>query len=208
MHKQTKIISALLGAALATANGVAMAESSYGYSTSSPLGTVSANARVNLAVTVPKLILLRVGSASGPVDTITWTGAASWNTNPSPVMDGNNQPADWDGGSPSFNFTAGPTNALAVYAWHNNGSNASLTFTSTTFGAGGPTLANVAVGATGPSPGSTPAHPGGNLGTAAPVNLTSNTLYNGTWTYTLGGTATGWLAGSYSATVTYTATTL
>ena len=204
MNKQTKIIGALLGAALAAASGVAVAESSYGYQ-SSGTGAVQATARVNLAVTVPKLILLRVGSATGTGDTITWTGAASWNTNPSPVTDGNNQAADWDGAQPSINLTSS-TNALAVYAWQNSGSNATLTFTSTAFApTGGPLLSNVAVGASGLNP---PSHPGGTLDAATSVNLITNTLYSGTWTYTLGGSAYTWAAGSYNGAVTYTASAL
>lgn len=205
MNKQTKIIGALLGAALAAASGVAVAESTYGYSAAGT-AAVAANANVKLKVTVPKLILLRVGSAALPVDEIAWTSTTSWTTNPSTVVDGNNQQADWDGALPSFSFT--PTgNALAVYAWHNNGTaGAELTFTGTAFSpTGGPTLAAITVAGTG---GAVPAHPGGNLGTATTTPLTSNYLYSGTWTYTLGGTPTSWVAGSYSGAVLYTATTL
>ena len=43
----------------------AMAESQYGSGT----GTITAQAKVNLSVTVPKLILLRVGSTNTTVDT-------------------------------------------------------------------------------------------------------------------------------------------
>ena len=204
MNKQTKIIGTLLGAALAAASGVALAESTYGYSAAGT-GAVSANASVNLRVAVPKLILLRVGSQAA-VDEITWTNTRSWSTSPTTLVDGNNQAANWDGVAPSLSITS-TTNALAVYAWHNGGAaGATLTFTSTAFApTGGPLLSNVAVGASGLNP---PSHPGGTLDAATPVNLITNTLYSGTWTYTLGGTPASWAAGTYSGSVTYTATTL
>ena len=207
MNKQTKIIGALLGAALAAASGVAVAESSYGYQ-SSGTGAVRATARVNLAVTVPKLILLRVGSQTA-VDEITWTNTPSWSTSPTTLVDGNNQAANWDGVAPSLSITS-TTNALAVYAWHNGGAaGATLTFTGIDFTpAGGPTLTNITVADTALGTGTAIAHPGANLGTATAQNLTTNTLYSRTWTYTLGGTPASWAAGTYSGSVTYTATTL
>ena len=205
MNKQTKIIGTLLGAALAAASGVALAESTYGYSAAGT-GAVSANASVNLRVAVPKLILLRVGSQTA-VDEITWTNTPSWSTSPTTLADGNNQAANWDGVAPSLSITS-TTNALAVYAWHNGGAGATLTFTGTDFAAGGPTLTDITVADTVLGTGTAIAHPGANLGTAIAQNLTTNTLYSRTWTYTLGGTPASWAAGTYSGSVTYTATTL
>ena len=207
MKQQTKIIGALLGAALATASSVAVAESTYGYSAAGTATGLQANARVNLSVTVPKLILLRVGSATTPVDTITWASVPSWTGSPA-LVDGSNQPANWNGAAHTFAAPTSTTNALVVYAWHNSGANATLTFTGTPFNAGGPTLANITVADTALGTGTAIAHPGANLGTAAPANLTTNTLYSRTWTYTLGGTPASWAAGAYSGSVTYTATTL
>ena len=202
MNKQTKIIGTLLGAALAAASGVALAESTYGYSAAGT-GAVSANASVNLRVAVPKLILLRVGSQTA-VDEITWTNTPSWSTSPTTLVDGNNQAANWDGVAPSLSITS-TTNALAVYAWHNGGAaGATLTFTGTAFTpAGGPTLTNITVADTALGTGTAIAHPGANLGTATAQNLTTNTLYSRTWTYTLGGTPASWAAGTYSGSVTY-----
>ena len=74
--------------------------------------------------------------------------------------------------------------------------------------AGGPTLTNITVADTALGTGTAIAHPGANLGTATAQNLTTNTLYSRTWTYTLGGTPASWAAGTYSGSVTYTATTL
>ena len=208
MNKQTKIIGAALGLALVTSSTVAVAESQYGYA-SSGAGPVTAQANVKLKVTVPKLILLRVGSQTA-VDEITWTNTPSWSTSPTTLVDGNNQAANWDGVAPSLSITS-TTNALAVYAWHNGGAaGATLTFTGTAFTpAGGPTLTNITVADTALGTGTAIAHPGANLGTAATAqNLTTNTLYSRTWTYTLGGTPASWAAGTYSGSVTYTATTL
>ena len=111
--------------------------------------------------------------------------------------------------APSLSITS-TTNALAVYAWHNGGAaGATLTFTGTAFTpAGGPTLTNITVADTALGTGTAIAHPGANLGTATAQNLTTNTLYSRTWTYTLGGTPASWAAGTYSGSVTYTATTL
>lgn len=207
MNKQTKIIGTLLGAALAAASGVALAESTYGYSAAGT-GAVSANASVNLRVAVPMLILLRVGSQTA-VDEITWTNTPSWSTSPTTLGDGNNQAANWDGVAPSLSITS-TTNALAVYAWHNGGAaGATLTFTGTAFTpAGGPTLTNITVADTALGTGTAIAHPGADLGTVNAQYLTTNTLYSRTWTYTLGGTPASWAAGTYSGSVTYTATTL
>ena len=207
MNKQTKIIGTLLGAALAAASGVALAESTYGYSAAGT-GAVSANASVNLRVAVPKLILLRVGSQTA-VDEITWTNTPSWSTSPTTLVDGNNQAANWDGVAPSLSITS-TTNALAVYSGHKGGAaGATLTFTGRAFTpAGGPTLTNITVADTALGTGTAIAHPGANLGTATAQNLTTNTLYSRTWTYTLGGTPASWAAGTYSGSVTYTATTL
>jgi hypothetical protein len=184
-----------------------VAESQYGYA-SSGVGPVRAQANVKLKVTVPKLILLRVGSQTA-VDEITWTNTPSWSTSPTTLVDGNNQAANWDGVAPSLSITS-TTNALAVYAWHNGGAaGATLTFTGTAFTpAGGPTLTNITVADTALGTGTAIAHPGANLGTATAQNLTTNTLYSRTWTYTLGGTPASWAAGTYSGSVTYTATTL
>ena len=60
-------------AGLALAGGQALAESQYGSGT----GTITAQAKVNLSVTVPKLILLRVGSTDTTIDTVTWASTLS-----------------------------------------------------------------------------------------------------------------------------------
>ena len=76
----------------------AMAESQYGSGT----GTITAQAKVNLSVTVPKLILLRVGSTNTTVDTVTWTSTLSIPGVPTtPLASVNNTNVDWNGAAPT-----------------------------------------------------------------------------------------------------------
>ncbi|MET3475945.1 hypothetical protein [Variovorax atrisoli] len=138
-------LPALCLAGLALAGSGALAESQYGSGT----GTITAQARVNLSVTVPKLILLRVGSTNTTVDTVTWASTLSIPPVPTTPVTGNNTNVDWNGAAPTVT-PASTTNTLNVYAWTNAGA-------------------------------------------------------SGTWAYTLGGTPAGWVAGTYTNTVTYTA---
>ena len=211
MNKQTKIISALLGAVLASARGMAVAESSYGYQTSG-LGAVTATARVNLTITVPKLILLRVGSDNTTVDTVSWSLTPTWVTAPGTLTSGtSSQNTAWNGAAPTFPVTSA-TSTLAVYAW-TNGPTATINcavgagLASTPSITGGPTMTDIEVvtGGTTPLP-----HPGTNLGSCASTAFTSNSLYSGTWIFSLAATATpaSWPAGTYTGQVTYTASTL
>ena len=211
MNKQTKIIGALLGAALATASGVAVAESSYGYQTSGS-GAVTATARVNLSITVPKLILLRVGSDNTTIDTLSWPLTPTWVTAPGTLTSGtSSQNTAWNGAAPTFPVTSA-TSTLAVYAW-TNGPTATINcgiaggLTSTPAVTGGPTMTDIEVvtGGTTPLP-----HPGANLGSCASTAFTSNSLYSGTWIFSLAATATpaSWPAGTYTGQVTYTASTI
>src|SRR5690606_37144781 len=128
-------------------------ESTYGYSAAGA-GTVSATARVNVQVTVPKLIMLRVGSDSTTVDTVAITLAPS---TPAAPVDGNSQAFAWDGTAPTF--TASAPAGLNAYAWSNT--DATLTGSvTTTPGTTGLTAASITVASTG-----TLAHPGTDTGT-------------------------------------------
>ncbi|RSZ32247.1 MULTISPECIES: hypothetical protein [unclassified Variovorax] len=187
---------ALSLAGLALAAGNAMAESQYGSGT----GTITAQAKVNLSVTVPKLILLRVGSTNTTVDTVTWTSSLSIPGVPTTPVVGNNTNVDWSGAAPTVTATSA-ANVLNVYAWTNAGAGtincamgawAPLT--------GGPTNADFTVATTGTLP-----HPGANLGACASTSFNSNVAASGTWTYTLGGSAASWVANTYTNTITYTA---
>jgi hypothetical protein len=181
--------------------GPAAAESTYGYA-SGGSGTVTATAHVNLSVSVAKLILLRVGSANGTVDTASWTFGASIPGVPTAPVSGNNNTAvNWDGTAPTLSATN--PSALNVYAWTNATTptiNCAMGSWSAT---GGPANSDFTVTVTGTLP-----HPGANLGACASTSFSANTLVSGTWSYALGGTPASWKAGTYSNTITYTATGL
>ncbi|MDP9912249.1 hypothetical protein J2W27_004375 [Variovorax boronicumulans] len=194
-------VAAACGLLLAFASNPAIADASYGYNDAGT-GTVTATAHVNLSVQVPKLILLRVGSTNNTIDTLSWTAAASIPAVPTAPANGNNTAVDWDGNAPTFAFGTQP-GALTVSAWTNAGTgtincavSAWLPGTGT-----GPGNADFTVNVTGSLP-----HPGANLGACASTSFPSNAVATGTWAYVLGGSPTGWSAGSHTATVTYTAT--
>lgn len=201
--KHPKLNALALGTALALAcTGHALAESQYGYS-STGTGSVTATAKVNLSVVIPKLILLKVGSSAGTQDTVSWAASLSIPATPTtPTTTANNTVVPWDGTAPTVTTT--PTgNVLNVAAWTNAGS-ATINCSMGTWSAtGGPanTSFTVASGGTTPLP-----HPGANLGSCASTTISTNTLMSGTWTYALTGTASSWTAGTYTNAVTYTAT--
>lgn len=184
--------------------GNASAESQYGSGAAG--STITAQARVNLSVVVPKLILLRVGASGGTIDTVSWTSAFSVSTAPTtPLASTNNTAATWDGTAPTA--TSSPTsNIVPVYAWTNSSGGGNLSYTATAFGAGGPTLGNVTVSA-----GAGLAHPTPTALAAAStgsITFPTATVATGTWTYALGGTPATWQAGTYTSVVTYTATSI
>jgi hypothetical protein len=155
---------------------------------------------VNLSVTVPKLILLRVGSTNTTVDTVTWTSALSIPGVPTtPLANVNNTNVDWNGAAPTVTTTtAGGT--LTVYAWTNAGTGTINCAMGAWNAVGGPANADFTVTATGTLP-----HPGANLGACASTPFASNVVATGTWAYALGGTPAGWVANTYTNTITYTA---
>lgn len=206
--KNPKLHALALGAALALAcTGQALAESQYGFLSSGAATTqITATAKVNLSVVIPKLILLKVGSSNTQVDTVSWATALTipGTTTTTPTATANNQQVPWDGGVPTVTTT--PTgNVLNVAAWTNAGSatiNCSVGAWSAT---GGPANSLFEVSS---SAGTTSLpHPGADLGSCASTSFGSNTLLGGTWTYKLTSTAGNlWKAGTYTNTVTYTAT--
>lgn len=200
-----KVLAIACGAALTLVSGVSMAESQYGYN-SAGTGTVTATAKVNLSVTVPKLILLKVGSSdtTGPVavvDTLSWTATASIPNAPTTPVTGNNTGVVWDGTAPTIAAGSQPA-AIPVAAWTNAGSaTISCAVPVWSPASGGPVSSNFTVSVTGTLP-----HPGANLGACGGTTaLTANTLLSGTWAYVLAGTPSSWTAGAYTTTVTYTA---
>ena len=200
MKKSMKALAAASAVGLMfISGGPAIAESTYGYN-STGTGTATATSRVNLSVTVPKMILLRVGSAGATIDTASWTVSASIPATPTiPAATANNVPVTWSGAAPTMTASASPA-AISVYAWTNAAAgtiNCALGAWSAT---GGPANADFSVTVTGTLP-----HPGANLGACAATPFTSNSLVTGTWQYVLGGTPGSWLAGAYTNVITYTA---
>lgn len=187
----------LAALALALPGGGALAESQYGSGT----GTITAQARVNLSVTVPKLILLRVGSNNATEDTVTWTSALSipGATATTPLASTNNTNVDWTGAAPTVT-TSTAAGTLTVYAWTNAGAGTINCALGSWNATGGPSNANFTVTTTGTLP-----HPGANLGACTSTSFTSNVVATGTWAYALGGTPGSWAANTYTNTITYTA---
>ena len=163
-------------------------------------GTITAQAKVNLSVTVPKLILLRVGSTNTTVDTVTWTSTLSIPGVPTtPLASVNNTNVDWNGAAPTV-ATASAAATLTVYAWTNAGAGTINCAVGAWNATGGPANADFTVTTTGNLP-----HPGPNLGACASTSFPSNVVATGTWAYALGGTPASWAANTYTNVITYTA---
>ena len=200
--KHPKLHALALGAALAVAcTGQALAESRYSFAPDGT-GTLTATARVNLSVVVPKLILLKVGTSNTTVDTVSWAASVTIPGTPAttPTAAVTNTVIPWDGTAPTVTTT--PTgNAISVAAWTNAGTatiNCALGAWNAT---GGPANTEFTVATAGTLP-----HPGNSLGACASTSFSSNALATGTWTYTLNGAGGNlWRAGTFTNTVTYTA---
>lgn len=195
-------------AALALPIGSALAESQYGYSTAvAPTvpAQVTAQARVNLTVSVPRLILLYIGDPTA-VTSLTWNSTFSVTSAPTTPVAGSNQVATWDGTLPTLGAVTNPA-AVPVRAWTNSGGGGDLSYSATPFtGTGGPALSNISVVATGSLPHPTPLTLAA-ISTAV-GHFAPGTLATGTWAYSLTGSAITWPAGHYTSTVTYTATSV
>lgn len=202
MKMQLKTLTLALGTVAALSSGVALAESTYGYA-SGGTGTVVATARVNVSVTVPKLILLKVGTAGATIDPLSWTASLSIPAGPvTPGATADSVAVAWDGAAPTVTTSADPA-AVAVAAWSNASTSSTLSCAVGALTAGGPALSDFTV-----TSGGGLAHTGANLSLCASTTQTfaRNALATGSWTYALGGTPSGWAAGAYSTQITYTAT--
>ena len=197
-HFRTPTLALIAGACLSLVGTNALAESTYGYNAAGT-GNVTATAQVKLSVTVPKLILLRVGSANTTVDTLAWTAVPSIPATPTAPSNGNNVGVDWNGVAPTITAGTQPA-ALNVYAWTNATTATINCAVGTWVGTNSPANADFAVTVTGTLP-----HPGANLGACASTTFPSRTLASGTWAYVLSGTPASWGAGVHTTTVTYTA---
>lgn len=197
-------------AALAMLSPGAQAESTYGYNASGAAGA-TARARVNLEIRVPMLILLRVGTSGAAIDSVTITAAPNGipgGIAAAALANGSNLATGWNGTAPVMTSTSSPANVTA-YAWTNSRNGGSVTGAITTaFTTGGLTGASIAVASASPVNGGL-AHPGTNLGTFTPQAFPANSLRSSTWAYSLTTAALASVtAGTHSATVTYTATSL
>jgi hypothetical protein len=199
----------LAAVTLLAAIGGVQAESTYGYSTT---GATNATARVNLSVTVPRIILLRVGTAGTTLDTASWAIGATIPLTPSGTTAAATTPAGgtaaaWNDTAPTFAAT--PTgNTVTVAAYTNTGSSTLGCSATAVAPATGPALTAFTVSTTGtlthPGTGATPA-----LSTCAstPTTIASGAVRTASWTYNLDATgAATWAPGSYASVVTYTAT--
>ena len=166
---------------------------------------LTTTARLNFTVDVPRILYLRVGDAGALINTVTFTaglpaavGALPQNdavyAGAPPVGVGTVTVADNNGASDG---------QVAVQLWTNNGT-ANLTCTGAALTSGANTIAlnQITVTSTGAG---TLAHPGANLGctSAARGSAGVNNL-NDTWTFAYAPAALP-PAGSYTSTVTYTA---
>ena len=210
-HFRTPTLALIAGACLSLVGTNALAESTYGYS---PAGTgaITANARVDLEINVPKLILLRVGSDGATINKLTWNAGPTWAAAPStlPSTDVSNQANSWDGAAPTAGTIATQT-AVAAFAWTNSSGGGSLAYTATAFAATpaaavGPALGDITVTSAAGLAHPVPAV----LATASttPTTFGKNTLASGSWTYALGGTPATWSSGQYTSRITYTASSL
>ena len=195
---RTPTLALIAGACLSLLGTNALAESTYGYNAAGT-GTVTATARVNLSVTVPKLILLRVGSANTTVDTLAWTAVPSIPAVPTAPVTGNNTGVNWDGAAPTITAGTQPA-ALNVYAWTNATTATINCSVGAWVGTNSPVNSDFVVTVTGTLP-----HPGNDLGACVSTTIPSRTLASGTWAYELSGTPASWGAGVHTTTVTYTA---
>lgn len=206
MKTQLKALTAAMGLGLVLASGSAMAESTYGYNATTPASAVTATAKLRISVNIPKLILLRVGTAGTTVDDVVFTATPNVQTAPGPLTaDGNSLAATWDGNAPTFAATTTPNNPVNAYLWHNATGGATLSCAVTTPFTTGLTAADVTVSGTG-----TLAHPGTTTACGTPTTpLARNTSFTGVWTF--GVNSAGMAAAAAGAdfeVVTYTAVTL
>lgn len=212
MKLQLKALSIALGAATLMA-GSAWGESTVGVQTT---GATSASAKMTVTVTVPKIVVLKVGPSGTGMQNVVF----GVDLNPS-LGTGNSMAYTWAGtAAPSLSITP-VSSTVSVAAWTNTG-NATVDCALSSLGgatafAAGPTALGVpgtdditVLATLGAGTGSVLPHPSSNLsGCGSPTaSLNANTLYNSEYLFGTAFTASLLLAGTYGNTVTYTATSL
>lgn len=202
-----KILTALVAGSLLAVAANSMADSSYGYNSSGVATTsITAKASVKINVTVPELILLRVGTGNA-IDNVNLTATPTIGGVTGALTNGNDVGAggttNWDGAAPNFGASA-TSAAVNVYTW-TNADSAKLTCA-----VSADTLSTINLSKTKIKVASTTlAHPGGAstaCGGNDPTPIDRNTLMIGTWTYSIDAAdVLAAYAGTASETVTYTA---
>lgn len=211
MKTTFKLLATAGATALLLASPGLKAESTYGYSAAGAAG-VTATARVNINVTVPTLILLRVGAATGE-STLNFSATPNATAAPTSATlaaltgDTSNAAANWDGTAPTFSAPTGQT--VRAYAWTNSAGGGQLGLASVVNTAlTGIDPAAITVDATGVN-GAMPAHPANTATNANFGTFTRNTLHAADWTYSVDATALNAAsAGTYEQVTTYTASAL
>jgi hypothetical protein len=202
---------------MALSGTLAVAEQTIGVQDGASATDAVATAKVNIRVLVPKIVILRVGDAANTVPQIDFIHGISGFTAPQAS-------ASYTGAiPPTFTSTISRTNPtgsdgqLVVGAWTNvTGTVLTCAISASTFAAGAaaggaPGTADI-VWTRGGGANQLP-HPGGgasgNLTScdgSTSAALTARTAYTGTYTYGSNVAAANVDAGTYSLTVTYTAT--
>lgn len=210
MKTQLKALAAAMG--LVLASGFAQAESTYGYNATGA-GPVVATARVTVNVTVPRMILLRVGTSGATVDALNFAaslGIPGGLTAAAVTLagTGDSLASGWDGAT-APTFTAPTAQSLVASAWTNSTGGGQL---------GLATVVNTALAGLSPASitvtptagaGALPAHPANTATNANFGTFARNVVHSASWAYSVSAVALGAAdPGSYSQETTYTATSL
>ncbi len=193
--KSKLLAVALIAGSLGASN--AFAESRITALPGTATGAMSATARLDFQILVPKILYLKVGTAGAAIDTVQFSVGLTGITVPT-------NDAVF-AGPPSGAFTTTATgNAVGVNLWTNNGS-ATLGCAGAALTSGSNSIALTAITVTNAAAGGL-AHPGGSLActTANRGSAGFNNLSD-TWTFAYA-PATLPAAGNYTTQVTYTAT--
>ncbi len=217
MKKQFNALTVALGLALTLFSLPTLAEQTIGVQAGATAAV--ATARVNVRVTVPKVVILRVGDANATVSDVNFTVGVGTGV---PAATGNSQAYTGaiapTGGAVTVATTNPTTTAgvLTVQVWTNASAGANLTCTLSAL-AGATAFATGATAAGVPgtndiSVTSTTLHPTGNLagcnGVLTQAATPALTVNNNTFTYATSFTPSAINAGIYGNTATYSATTL
>ena len=215
MNEQVKKIASIVGAIAALTSGAAMAESTYGYDNTVPPGTqgaVTATAKLDIRVNIPKLILLRVGSSGADVDVATLTAKIDTGIPggiANPLSNGSDQATGWNGSAPVFEAASSAN--VRAWAWTNAAGGGKVTAAVTTdfdTAASGLLPADITVASTALSGGGLD-HPGLNTGALVATPFARNTVVSSNWVFSATpAVLAARAAGSYTQRMTYTATSL